>query len=93
MPEKFKHAYEMEVIEGLMLIIEKYISIKKAALGSLYFRLWVGKLLIKFEGLGLIEDPRSVRCGEVIQLLRNEPTFGAKVYAIQQDVSLNHGFH
>lgn len=61
---------------------------KEALMGSIKFKIWVNKKLIKLEGLGLFQDPESVRCAEVLQLLREEPIFADKINAIQEGHAL-----
>jgi hypothetical protein len=56
--------------------------------GKVGFKVWVDKELIKLEGLNLFEDPESVRCAEVLQLLREEPQFNSKITAIQRGHSI-----
>ena len=84
LPKKYLHEFEMEVIQDLLLYVEHWMHHKEETMGHVRFKVWVDKELIKLEGLNLFEDPESVRCAEVLQLLREEPTFKGDINAIKQ---------
>lgn len=84
LPKKYMQEFEMEVVQDLLIYVENWMKHREAIMGKIRFKVWVNKEIIKLEGLNLFEDPESVRCAEVLQLLREEPTFRSKMTAVQQ---------
>lgn len=84
MPKFLANGYEMEVIDSLNKIVDRWMEGKKKSMGKLRFGVWIGKMLIKMEGLGLFEDPKSLRCAKLVSLMRQEPIFDGRALDLQK---------
>lgn len=86
LPSFLKNGYEMEVIDTLNNVVGRWMERKKIKMGKIKFGVWIGKMLIKMEGLGLIEDPKSVRCAELVSLIRGLPILDGEAVSLQEMV-------
>lgn len=75
MPEDLQNGFDMEVIEELLLKVERWMILKLAHQGIVKFTVWVNDKLTKLQSMGLFQDPLTLECAETVKLLKMEPSF------------------
>lgn len=78
-PASLKQAYDIQIIEEILIEVEKFMILRLASEGIDKFNEWVNDEIMKLQSMRLFDNPESVRCAETIKLIKMEPLFNKRM--------------